>query len=362
MKKYAALIILILMLLLSACGETSGSLSHVDEGSRIVTDAIGRQVEIPEKVERIACLYAFAGHVTVLLGEEEKIVAVVEGLKRDKLLTSFFPSILEKDVPFTDGTINVEELARLDPDVVFIRRSTIENQAEMSKLEAFDIPAIVIDSNTIAEQRKSAQVIAEVCGGQAKNKAEIYDDIYQRAIDTAESKAYRIDPEEKVSVYHSVNEATRTDMSGTLSAEWTALVGVENVSADKELSAFEGKMYAGLEQIYTWDPEIIICNEPGVRDYMLNDEKWSELAAVTQKRVYQMPIAISRWGHPGSMETPLAIYWLGKLAYPELYSDIDLEKETRDFYKAFFNYELDDSEIASILSGEGMRLLKTQPQ
>lgn len=344
---------------LSSCNE-SGPVQKTKGATRTVTDCIGRTVEIPEKVERIGCLYAFSGHITALLGEEKKIVAIVQGLKRDKLLTNMFPDILDKAVPFADEAINIEELARLDPDVVFIRETTADNQSEMEKLTSLGIPALVVDSNTIEEQRASVLLVGEVCGDGAMQKAKEYDAFYQEAIQTAEEKAKLIRPAQVISVYHSVNEATRTDAKGTLSAEWMALVGVDNVAASKDLELFEGKTYAGLEQIYQWDPQIMICNEPGVGEYILSDDKWAELQAVKNKTVYQMPIAISRWGHPGSMETPLAMYWLGKLVYPELYSDIDLIKKTKEFYKTFFNYDLSDTEVSMILSGEGMRKDKSE--
>ena len=356
------LIALILVFLLSsgitACGGKAAPGST--EKTRTVVDCIGRSVEIPDKIERIGCLYAFAGHVTALLGEEDKIVAVVNGLKRDKLLTAMFPDILDKPVPFSEDAINIEELAKLDPDVVFIRETTADNKSEMEKLESFGIPALVVDSNTIEEQRASVLLVGEVCGNKALEQAKKYDAFFEEAVRTAEDKARSIKPDQVVTVFHSINEATRTDTAGSLPAQWTALVGVKNVSADQELSLLEGKSYAGLEQIYRWDPQVIICNEPGVSGYILSDKKWAELQAVKNKRVYQMPIAISRWGHPGSMETPLAMFWLGKLAYPDLYADIDLVQKTKEFYKTFFNYNLSGEEVSMILSGEGMRKGKSE--
>jgi iron complex transport system substrate-binding protein len=361
-SKYLIIFILVVILAsgCSGCNHNNTDYESPAESTRTVIDCIGRRVSIPEHVEKIGCLYAFAGHVTVMLGEERKIVAVVDGLKRDALLTGMFPDLLDKAVPYTDGSINVEELVKLDPDVVFIRRSTSENPGEMKKLEAFHIPALVIDSNTIQEQRTAVQVVGEVCGEAAMEKAKLYDEIYRQAMDIAAEKKAKLHEDEIVSVFHSINEATRTDAQNTLPAEWTDLVGVRNVSVGKELNLLEGKMYAGLEQIYLWDPQVIICNEPGVADYMKSDGKWAELQAIKSGKVYQMPIAISRWGHPGSVETPLAIYWLGKLVYPQLYSDIDLENETRNFYQTFFHYNLDQKELNSIFAGEGMRVSKEQ--
>ena len=249
-------------------------------------------------------------------------------------------------MPYTAGSINIEELVKTDPDVVFVRENTYNTDGEMKKLEAFDLPVVVVDSNTIEEQRKAVEVVGEVCGGKAIEKAKAYDRFFQEAIDTAEQKAKQIKPEDAVSVYHSINEATRTDMENTLPAQWMDIVGVKNVSVGRKLSEIEGKTYASLEQIYLWDPAIIICNEPGVPNYIMTDSKWAELTAVKNKTVYQMPIGISRWGHPGSAETPLAIYWLGKLVYPQLYSDISVEEKATEFYKTFFNYDLTKEDLS----------------
>ena len=71
-----------------------------------------------------------------------------------------------------------------------------------------------------------------------------------------------------------------------------------------------------------------------------------------------MPIGISRWGHPGSIETPLAILWAAKILYPNLFKDINIRKETRQYYKRFYDYELSDKLLEQILSGTKMRRKK----
>ena len=73
-----------------------------------------------------------------------------------------------------------------------------------------------------------------------------------------------------------------------------------------------------------------------------------------------MPIGISRWGHPGSLETPLALLWTAKTIYPDYFPDIDISAETRAFYKRFFNYDLSDEQVRQIVSGQGMRLDKNK--
>ena len=71
-----------------------------------------------------------------------------------------------------------------------------------------------------------------------------------------------------------------------------------------------------------------------------------------------MPNGISRWGHPGSLETPLAMLWTVKTIYPEYSGSINMKTETVNFYKKFFNYTLTDQMAEQILQGKGMRKSK----
>jgi len=87
----------------------------------------------------------------------------------------------------------------------------------------------------------------------------------------------------------------------------------------------------------------------------MTNSQWSPLKAVKDNRVYQMPIGISRWGHPGGLETPLAIMWTAKELYPEQFKDLDIREEARSFYQTFFNYQVSDKMLTNILNGKGMR-------
>jgi iron complex transport system substrate-binding protein len=68
-----------------------------------------------------------------------------------------------------------------------------------------------------------------------------------------------------------------------------------------------------------------------------------------------LPSGISRWGHPSSPETPLAILWTAKTLYPDRFTDLDMTRECDHFYKEFFGMQLSDEVIQNILFGEGMR-------
>lgn len=327
---------------------------------KMVTDTAGRQVRVPRRIERIACLYAFTGHAAVMLGEGDKIVAVPGGLKRDVLLNRICPSIRNASVPISSGAINIEELLRVKPDLVFINKETAINSGEVAKLNRFGLSYLVIDFQSMAEQRTAIEVMGRVLGSKAEQRAERYNEYYLACINRVADGVKGIPAGERVRVYHSVNEATRTDPPMSLPADWMKTAGIINVSANQALRLVEGKNYASLEQIILWDPEAILVNEPGVASYILNSSQWSSLKAVKNQKVYQMPVGISRWGHPGGLETPLALLWTAKIIYPDQFAAIDMNAEAGSFYIGFFNYQVDEKTLKSILAGQGMRLTREQ--
>ena len=117
------------------------------------------------------------------------------------------------------------------------------------------------------------------------------------------------------------------------------------------------KSYTTLEEIYNWDPDMIICNEAGVDDYILTDDKWQGLRCVREGEVYQIPVGISRMGHPTSSETPLALMWLMNLLHPDLYP-VDFTEELISYYDTFYDYPVSEELAEAILEGDEMRAAK----
>lgn len=318
-----------------------------------LVDCKGRSVVLPAKVERIACLYAFTGHVVTMLGRGADIVAVSNGLKRDSLLLRICPSILDAHVPKAQGAINIEELLVSKSDILFVPGDVAGDPSDMAKLARFKIPYLVIDYSNIATQQYAIELIGKAIWAEAR--AAEYIDYYKDIIERVCKLTDKIPMEKRIRVYYAVNEPLRTTLLHGIETDWLKVTGCENVALNRGQQLIEGKNYTSLEQILLWDPDVILANEPSAVKLILQDDKWSALKAVKNKKVYQMPIGISRWGHPGSLETPLAILWSAKILYPELFAQIDMKAETKAFYKKFFNYELSEEMTKKILSGKNVR-------
>jgi iron complex transport system substrate-binding protein len=330
-----------------------GTGSSPAEGSLTVTDFFGRTMTLNRPADRFACLYAFTGHVITLLGRGHDMVAVVDGLKKDRLIRQRVPGIDALPIPAKGGVIHIETLLKSDPDVVFLKPETAAAEAEIRKLERFGLPYFVAGYRNMEEQMTTIEMMGKICG--RYDEAQAYTGYYRDMIRTVMHRTGKIPKNQRVRLYHSVNEALRTDAPGTIEADWTRAAGVINVSVGDRLHARGDKFFAGMEQILIWNPEVIIVNEAGVDQEILQDKKWAAIQAVRENNVFPIPVGISRWGHPGSLETPLAVLWTAKKVYPELFSDMDLETEIKRFYHRFFDLVLTDEMVQNILTNQGMR-------
>ena len=112
-----------------------------------------------------------------------------------------------------------------------------------------------------------------------------------------------------------------------------------------------------MEQIYAWNPStIFITNFTAAQpeDLYTNaigNYDWSAIDAVQNEKVYKMPLGMYRSYTPGA-DTPVTLLWFAKITYPELFEDIDIIQETKDYYKEVFGLELTDDQAASIFAPE----------
>lgn len=353
-------LLLAVLFTVSAANAEDGNNQNIKEGYITVTDCANRNVLIPKKITRIACMYLFAGHAVTMLGRGDDIVAVSNGLKRVSLLLDICPSIKNAMVPKAQGALNMEELLNSDPDVLFIAGDMAGNRGEMEKLDRFRVPAVIIHYSDMESQQKAISIIGKVIG--REEKAEEYNSFYRKTVNRIKSVTDKLPEDKKLRLYYSENEATRTTLDNDLSADWLRVTGIINVALNHPGNILEGKNFVGIEQILIWNPQVILASEPEALKLMLEDRKWRAIDAVKDGRVYQMPIAISRWGHPGSIETPMAILWTAHKLYPSLFPEINMETETKNYYKHFFNYDLSESKVRAVLEGELIRKPKHAPE
>ena len=145
-KRAASLLALILALVMSmmaftSCGGDTGSdagsagadIESTESADTItITDHADRQVEVPKDIQRIAVcdIFPLPSVLTVFFDSADKIVGMPAPsmtAAQNGLLGQLYPEILNAETGYIDGSdINMEELMKLEPNVVFYSASSPE--------------------------------------------------------------------------------------------------------------------------------------------------------------------------------------------------------------------------------------------
>ena len=124
-----------------------------------------------------------------------------------------------------------------------------------------------------------------------------------------------------------------------------------------------GMPTVSLEQVIDWRPDAVLVSEyqmaaarqSDLYDAIRSDPAWRALAAVRAGRVYRIPQTPFAWlGRPPSAARLLGCLWLAKALYPAAAARIDLNAQTRRFFKLFYRYDLTDRQAAALLAGSGV--------
>ena len=133
---------------------------------------------------------------------------------------------------------------------------------------------------------------------------------------------------------------------------WLQRLKVKNVAGETK-----GFAKTNVEQIYSWNPEILFLDGPGLLDIKTKDVydnsvegiDFSNLIAVKNKRVYNTKLGMWNWFTPNP-DGPLVLAWLAKSTYPDYFKDYDLKEKIKGYYKQWYKYDLTDEEIEDMFN------------
>ena len=368
MKKIVSFVLVTVMCLsLVACTNTSSTkIAEQDSTTHIVVDHGGNQVIVPNKIERIVVtdIFPIPAVLCVFFNSADKIVGIAPtsaSAAKNSLLSQIYPEILNAKSDFMNGNvINVEELMKLNPDVVFYSSDNNEQKEVLSKA---GFCAIGISANAwhydcietlnhwletltdVFKYSDNINILTERSDKAQKKSNEIYDMI--------KKKVSNLNDENKKRVFFlfQYNDSTMITSGKNFFGQWWAdSVGALNVATELEK---DNSVATNLEQVYAWNPDMIFITNftTALPDDLYNNTigtyNWSEVKAVKDKEVYKLPLGMYRTYTPG-IDTPITLLWFAKTVYPEIFSDIDLIKETREYYKDIFDIDLTNDQIMSI--------------
>lgn len=103
-----------------------------------------------------------------------------------------------------------------------------------------------------------------------------------------------------------------------------------------------------MEQVISWNPDVIITGKAGEAEKNLAGPAWADISAVKNQKVYVNPKGVFGWDRNG-VEELLQVQWAAATLHPELFGDLDIKGKVSDFYTTYLDYQLTDDDIERIL-------------
>ena len=337
------------------------SMGAAQAAQKEVTDVQGRKVKIESPAKRVLLGFYFEDYMAV--GTEKAFDKVV-GISREAwegwrpanwaLHTAHRPSL--KDLPDVGEvevqSFSVEKTLALRPDVIVLAKwQYLGLGPDVDRLEQSGIPVVVVDYNDqdLKNHVASTLLLGEITGQQARAKKIAHE--YKEAVETITHRIAKAG-KAKPKVYVEFGNKGPSEYSFSYGKNmWGPMIttaGGENIAAP--FVEYWGPLNPGTES--KKNPNAMLMGE-GVEkaeaqkrlEGYAKRPGWGSLPAIKDKRIYGVYQGASR-----SITDYPSIQYIAKVAYPELFKDIDMEAKTKAFYKEYFGFDLDEADLKHLFS------------
>lgn len=323
-----------------------------------ITDTAGRTVKIPKKLERIVTgPVVMPNLIFAVDGTGEKIAGMHPMSKSawmNSILKLMAPELEKAETKFIQGgfKMNIEEVLKLEPDLVF---QVSFEKANIEQLEKLGIP-VVVTHEGLKELDQYLEKHIELVGrvlGKEERAAELIDD-FNRTRKMIAERVEKIPQEKKPKGLILFNaEKLMATGTGSFANFWLSETGAVNVAAEIKTSPRGSSV--NMEQIMVWNPDVIFITNfcptrpEDILENKIPGQDWRSINAVKNGRVYKIPLGEYRW-YPPSGDSSLMLKWTATKIHPDLFKDLDIKEEIKAHFKKIYNYELNDKQVEKILN------------
>lgn len=355
MKLFRYLAIIVLMLVFTGCNqenEVKKEEPKKESTTMMVQDTLGRSVEIPSSIERIATVNVDAFRMIVQLGAEDKLVGIPSNMygskfSKEKTIETLAFSKLEETPQVGGGQpgseMNIEKVMDTDPDVFIIwsfsRGENKDNLIEQADQLQEQLGTPVLAINTLDSERnlnkvmknieKTYTLMGKIVGEEKRAKQLI--DYYEEQVKEVTN---RIKNEPKPNVYLANRTNLYSNNSFYVPIEQ---LGVTNVASKR--AGQDGEISA--EQLIEWNPDYIFLHtiSSGNRiemDSIYNDNRLSDITAIKNKDIYRFKGTYMGW----DIATGLVdLVYMGKIMFPYAMNDVSVEEKGEEILQFFYDTE-----------------------
>jgi iron complex transport system substrate-binding protein len=367
MKKWIALILVIALIgcIAAGCGndastaspDSAGTSAGSEGSTRLITDMVGREVEIPATVETIVPL-ANTPRMITYLGLAEKAVGIGGGDPAGITPVTAYAYAnkdLWADVPVvgTDAAgatdYYPEEIIKVDPDVILCSYNK-ELADEIQTKTGIPVVSVAMGTLFGKDYEEALRLLADVCG--VPDREEDVIAFINNCLKDLKDRTANVPDAGKPTVLGAA--ATFKGMHGIegVYSKYAVFEAIAAKDVTEGISDKSGGVLIDKEKVIEWNPQIIFLDSGGVNlvqeDYAKNPDFYAHLTAVQNGNVYQYPSSTSYYSN---VEIPLVnSYYVASILYPEQFKDIVFEDKASEIFELF----LGDGDFLDKLETSGL--------
>ena len=347
-KKWLAMLLAVVMVLsLAACGTQSSP--QTDDTTRVFTDSVGREVEVPAQIDEVALSGPMAQIVLFALCPDKLVgVSNAWSAEAEQYLGEDYFNLPEIGQLYGGkGELNLETLlqsgAQIVIDVGEPKGSIAEDLDALQEQTGLPFVHITATTETTGQAYRMLGDLLNM-KDEAETLAAYCDKIYDRTVSIAGSV-------EKADVLYVTGDAGQNVIAaGSYHAEILDLL-TNNLAVVDEPSSKGTGNEVSMEQILTWDPDVVIFAPESIYDTVADDAAWQSVIAIKNGAYYEVPFGPYNWmGFPPSVQRYLGMMWLSKVLYPDVTAEYDLFSDVQEYYKLFYHCDLTQAQYDALVA------------
>ena len=347
-KKWLAILLAVVMVLsLAACGTQSNP--QTDDTTRVFTDSVGREVEVPAQIDKVALSGPMAQIVLFALCPD-KLVGVSNAWSTEAeqyLDEKYFTMPKIGQLYGGKGELNPETLlqsgAQIVIDVGEPKGSIAEDLDALQEQTGIPFVHITATTETTGDAYRMLGDLLNM-KDEAETLAAYCEKVYDRTVSIAGSV-------EKANVLYVTGDMGQNVIAaGSYHAEILDLL-TNNLAVVDEPSSKGTGNEVSMEQILTWDPDVVIFAPESIYDTVADDAAWQSVTAIKNGAYYEVPFVPYNWmGFPPSVQRYLGMMWLSKVLYPDATAEYDLFSDVQEYYKLFYHCDLTQAQYDALVA------------
>ena len=349
-KWLAMLLAVVMVLSFAACGQEPAPAPQPEPTSDVtypvtVKDMAGREVTLEKQPERIVSGYYISSSACIALGLTDKMVGIEDKSAKRPIYKLAAPALIDLPTVGSAKAFDLEACIATEPDLVIL---PMKQKDTAQTLQEMGIATLLVLPESHEQLIEMFTLI-----GTATNtvkQAEKLISYYNTKLSAVTELTRDIPDDEKPVVYlGSTGDILRTAPREMYQASLITTAGGKNAG-----DVLEGSSWTDIdnETFLTMNPDIIVIPTDNFAvsspDYtaedVMNNPTFSDVTAVKNGAVYQMPVGYEAWDSPVPSGI-LGTLWMLKTLHPELYPAEQFAADVNEFYTVFYGFSVNEQDL-----------------